>query len=150
MNWKGENRSFIVGSIVKNNEFGTGTQKSFLVHFVWVGVFVTNFRAHGTTLNRKSPDRLRTTKNPKNVTVKRFSSIISTTFDKNRRAPFRRFVKVFFTYYFWNKGILYSLPLLLLITHYTMSDHFGATTSGQFVLYIKSTYLFFRFIEVII
>ena len=68
MNWTGEHRAVIVETFIKVNESVTATQQAFLLHFNLdrhnpvsarntILLWVTNFRAAGSALKRKSTGR---------------------------------------------------------------------------------------------
>ncbi|XP_036366071.1 uncharacterized protein LOC118766599 [Octopus sinensis] len=75
MNWTGEHRAFIVETFIKTNDSVTATQGAFRLHFNLgrhdpvparntILLWVTNFRATGSALKRKSTSRPRTARTP--------------------------------------------------------------------------------------
>ena len=96
MNWTGEHRAFIVETFIKTNESVTARQRAFRLHFNLgrhdpvparntILLRVTNFRATGSALKRKSTGRLRTARTPENVAAVRASVQQSP-----RRSTFKR------------------------------------------------------------
>ncbi|XP_036366112.1 uncharacterized protein LOC118766669 [Octopus sinensis] len=84
MNWTGEHRTFIVETFIKTNDSVTTTQRAFRLHFNLgrhdpvparntILLWVTNFRATGSALKRKSTGRPRTARTPENVAAVRAS-----------------------------------------------------------------------------
>ena len=88
VNWTGEHRAFIMETFIKTNESVTATQRGFRLHFnlgkqdliparSTTLLWVTNFRAIGSALKRKSTDRSRTAKTLENkrTSVNVFNSV---------------------------------------------------------------------------
>ena len=82
INWTGEHRAFIVEKLIKTNESVTATQRAFRLHFNLgrhdpvrarntILLWVTNLRANGSALKRKSTGRPRTARTPENVAAVR-------------------------------------------------------------------------------
>ena len=79
VNWTSEHRAFIMETFIKTNESVTATPRAFRLHFNLgrhdpaaarntIFLWVTNLRAAGSALNRKSTGLPRITRSPENVT----------------------------------------------------------------------------------
>jgi transposase len=84
MSWTGEHRGFVVEAYYENNRSVIATQKAFCTRFAlgqnasvpdWktILLWISNLRATGSTLKRKSPGRPRTVRMPENVEAVRAS-----------------------------------------------------------------------------
>ena len=78
MAWHGEHRAFVVEEYIRNGESVITTQRAFRIRFELgrhdpvpdrktIHVWVSNFRATGSALKKKSPGRPRTVTTPENV-----------------------------------------------------------------------------------
>ncbi|XP_014776286.1 uncharacterized protein LOC106873445 [Octopus bimaculoides] len=96
MNWTGEHCAFIVETFIKN-ESVTATQRAFCLRFRlgrydpvparnMILLWVSNFRASGSALKRKSTGRPRTARTPENVAAVRASIQQSPRHSASKRA----------------------------------------------------------------
>jgi transposase len=84
MGWTGEHRGFVVEAYYKNNRSAIATQRGFRTRFALgrnasvpdrktILLWISNLRATGSTLKRKSSGRPRTVRTPENVEAIRAS-----------------------------------------------------------------------------
>ena len=84
MGWTGEHRGFVVEAYYENNRSVIATQRAFRTRFALgrnasvpdrktILLWISNLRATGSTLKRKSPGRPRTVRTPENVEAVRAS-----------------------------------------------------------------------------
>lgn len=82
MNWTGEHRAFVCETFMKSNDSVITTQRTFRTHFALgrrapvpdrktILLWVSNFRATGSALKRKSTGRPRSVRTPENVAAVR-------------------------------------------------------------------------------
>lgn len=78
MNWTDDHRAFVIETLIKNNESVITTQRTFRTHFALgrhapvpdrkiILSWVSNFRATGSALLRKSTARSRSIQTPENI-----------------------------------------------------------------------------------
>jgi hypothetical protein len=84
MGWTGEHRGFVVEAYYENSRSVIAMQRAFLTRFALgrnasvpdrkkILLWISNLRATGSTLKRKSPGRPRTVRTPENVEAVRAS-----------------------------------------------------------------------------
>jgi hypothetical protein len=84
MGWTNEHQGFVVEAYYENNRSVLATHRAFRTHFALgqnasvpdrktILLWISNLRATGSTLKRKSPGRTRTVRMPENVETVRAS-----------------------------------------------------------------------------